>query len=306
MSTAGPAAPVVAPPLSAPNLAVLLMLLAMFSGAMMDTVTKILSQTYAVPQILLFRFLAFTAFGLWLARGRPLGSLLMTAGPRFQIARGLVFVVEMFVFVLAVRSLPLATVHAVIAVSPLLVVLLSVPLLGERVGIWRMSAILAGFIGVLIIIRPGTAAFTPVMFLPLAGAVLWALYSIMTRMGGRAAQIEAMVIYMGLVGTVCMAVLAPFVWTWPDPEGWTLLALVCLLGTLTHYVLIRAYQYADASSLQPFAYSIFVFAVVLGYFFFDHLPDAWTWLGAGIAMAAGLIAWWRERRQIGRFTAAAG
>lgn len=271
-----------------------LMLLAMLLLACMDAVSKKLAADYAVAQILWVRFLVFAAFALYMARNIGLRSGLRSTRPLLQIARSLLLVAEIGVFVLAFRYLPLAETHAVAATSPLIVTALAVPILGERVGLRRWAAVLAGFVGALVIIRPGLAAFGTPFLLPLIGAVMFAVYQIMLRSLGQTDRAETTVLYSGLVGAVVLTLVAPPFWRPPDAEGWALLILAGLLGTAAHVTLIRAFAVAPAAALQPFSYALLLFATVIGYLVFDDLPDPWTILGGALVVGGGLYTLYRE------------
>ncbi len=287
------------PPAGAPDRlrGIAFMLLAMLLLACMDTVSKKLTADYAVAQILWVRFLIFAAFALYMARRVGLGAGLRSARPGLQVARSLLLVAEIGVFVLAFRYLPLAETHAVAATSPLIVTALAVPILGERVGLRRWAAVLAGFVGALIIIRPGLAAFGAPFLLPLVGAVMFAVYQIMLRGLGRTDRPETTVLYSGLVGAVVLTLVAPPFWRPPDAEGWALLILAGLLGTAAHVVLIKAFAIAPAAALQPFSYALLLFATIFGYLVFADLPDPWTVLGGALVIGGGLYALYRESRR---------
>jgi drug/metabolite transporter (DMT)-like permease len=157
------------------------MLAGMFALACMDAISKYLSTRYAIPQILLVRFVMFTLFALALMRPRSLRAAFRTHHPYLQIARSLVITVEVGVFVLAFRYLPLAEVHAIAGIAPLLVTAMAAPVLGERVGLRRWIAVCVGFVGLLVILRPGFAVLDPAALIPVLGALLWAVYQILVR-----------------------------------------------------------------------------------------------------------------------------
>ena len=268
---------------------------AMFVMACMDALSKQLASTYPISQILAVRFWMFTAFAvLILSRGRLLAAL-RTSHPWLQLSRGLVITLEVAVFVLAFRHLPLADVHAIGGVAPLLVTALAAPVLGERIGLHRWCAVGVGFIGLVIIIRPGLTVFDPAAFIPLGGACLWAAYQLLVR---RTSDDSAgtQMLYMSLIRALTMGLIAPFQWVTPDAQGWGLLAALGTVGSLGHWLLIRAIQTAPASQLQPFHYSVLLWASALGFLVFGDLPDLWTVAGGALIVASGVYAWHRERR----------
>ena len=272
-----------------------LMCLAMFVLACMDAMSKHLAAHYPISQILAVRFWLFSGFAVLIfGRGR-LREALRTDHLWLQIVRSLVIACEVAVFVLAFRYLPLAEVHAIAGIAPLLVTALAVPFLGERVGIRRWLAVLAGFVGLLVILRPGLKVFEPAALIPLAGASLWAVYQLLVRTTSSDSA-ATMLLYTSLVGAVVTGLIAPFQWIAPDAQGWVLLVALGIVGSLGHWLLIRAIQSAPASSLQPFHYTILLWATLVGYLVFDELPDGWTIAGACIIVSGGLYAWQRERR----------
>lgn len=198
---------------------------------------------------------------------------------------------------IALNYLPLTVTAAVMFSSPILVSLLSVPLLGERVGPWRWFAILAGFAGVLIVIRPFGAEFHVATLLSLYNAVALALFSIITRrLSGEIAP-ATMQLYMGLIGSAVLLVPAALTWTSPESlRDWALLLMVGALAWAGHEVFSRAHVFADASLLMPFSYSYIVYMAAGGYLVFGDVPDAMTLLGAVVVVASGLLIWWRENR----------
>jgi drug/metabolite transporter (DMT)-like permease len=276
--------------------AIAVMLLAMFLFACMDAVNKNLSQTYAITQILWVRFVFFLGFAALVARQRmPLNRAIKSRAFWLQTIRSLILIGEIGTFILALHFLPLADVHALAAITPLLVTALSVPFLGERVDWQRWAAVGAGFIGVLIIVRPGFIALDWHIFIALAGALFFAIYQIMLRVAARYDPPETTVLYSALVGTVVLSAIGPFSWTPPDAEAWALLLLGALLGACAHFSLTKALELGEASRLQPYGYTLMVWAAVIGYLAFDQFPDAFTIAGAVVVAASGMYAFARER-----------
>jgi drug/metabolite transporter (DMT)-like permease len=276
--------------------AIAVMLLAMFLFACMDAVNKDLSQTYAIAQILWVRFVFFLGFAALLARQRmPLRRAVRSGAFWLQTIRSLVLIGEIGTFILALHFLPLADVHALAAITPLLVTALSVPILGERVDWQRWAAVGAGFVGVLIIVRPGFVQLDWHIFIALAGALFFAVYQIMLRVAARYDPPETTVLYSALVGTVVLSAIGPFSWKWPDAEAWALLLLGALLGSCAHFALTKALQLGEASQLQPYGYTLMVWAAVIGFLAFGQFPDAFTVAGGVIIAASGMYAFARER-----------
>lgn len=271
------------------------MALAMFLLACMDAISRHLAQQYPVPQILAVRFSVFCLFALALVRPRSVREAFRTRYPVLQVIRSLVIAVEVAVFVLAFRYLPLAEVHAIAGVAPLLVTALAVIFLGETVGPRRWIAVGIGFVGLLVVVRPGSGVMSWTALIPLAGAILWAIYQILVRKV-KDDPAGTSLLYMASIGALVMVCIAPFVWQPPDAEGWFWLIMLGLVGSVGHLVLIRAFQAAPASVLQPFHYTVLVWATLMGFLVFGELPDLWT-IGGGLLIAvSGIYVFYRENR----------
>lgn len=286
---------------------ILLILLANLGFAGMDAVSKLLTTEYSVAQILWIRFAFFAGFATLLAwrhsrsaDGSGIVAQFRTRRPVFQIARALLLVAEIGCFILGFRYLQLAESHSIGAIFPLIITALSALWLGEQVGMRRWTAVCIGFLGMLVILRPGLAVFDPAALLPLAGATMFAVYQVMTKVIGRTDSMETILLYTGWVGFAAMTLFGPFDWVWPDPRGWGLLVLAGLLGAIGHATVIKALQLAPASVLQPFNYTLLVWATAIGFVVFGDLPDLWTVVGAAIIVASGLYVWWRERVRAAR------
>jgi drug/metabolite transporter (DMT)-like permease len=275
------------PPQRAPA-AIALMCLAMMLLAGMDAITKHLAPTYAVPQIMAIRYAVFSGVALVLARRTGIRRNLASRHPAVQILRAGLLLAEVAILVTAFRLLPLADVHALLAVAPVIAIVLAALFLGEAVGLKRWLAIGFALAGVLIILRPGFAALSWPMALPLVGALLWAGYQTVVRWLGPRDSAETTVLYTALVGFAVCAGLAPFDWRPPDAADWGWLLGVAVLGSAAHTVLILSIRLAPVAVVQPFAYTIALWATFFGFLVFGHLPDAWTVAGAVMIVAAGV------------------
>lgn len=274
------------------------MLLAMLLFATMDAASKTLVVDHSIAQILWVRYLMFLGFAMALAARRGgLRAATRSRRPWQQVARSLLLLAENAVFVLAFRYLPLADAHALAAVAPLLVTALSVPLLGERVGLRRWAAVATGFLGVLVIVRPGFATVDWTLLIPLFGALLFALYQIQVRQLRAHDSAETTLFYSAVVGAAVLTLVGPATWTPPDAAGWGLLLLVGVLGTGAHVALILGLASAPASTLQPYNYTLLLWAAVIGFLVFGDLPDLWTVAGGLVVAASGLYVFARERRR---------
>ncbi len=266
----------------------------LFFGSM-DAVSKHLTSSLPVIEILWVRYLFFALFGFLLAVHYSGLRGLRTSIPFLQIARGLALVFEIVLFTYAFRYLPLADAHVMAASVPLIVLALAVPILKERVGHRRWFAVVLGFLGVLIILRPGFGNWQPILFLPLLGAFGFAVYLVLTRMAAKFDTIGTSAFYTGLVGLSVLTIFLPLEWKTPTIEEWGWLLLASVLGLCGHISVIKALSMAEASVLQPFFYVVLVWATFLGFIIFDDIPDFITIIGACIIVGSGLYAWYRER-----------
>lgn len=277
---------------------ILLIIGATFIFACQDAITKHLAQTYATPQIVWVRYLFFAVFAMALSGwNKPLKQVVKARRPSLQILRSVIIVVEMGIFVLAIRVMGLAEVHSIFACAPLIVTAMSSIFLQEQVGIRRWGAVFVGFIGILIILRPGTGAFQPEALWALLAAAMFATYQILTRVTSQEDSTNTSMLYMAVIGAAILCFVGPFYWIEPTPEAWRWLALLSLTGATSHLMLIKALELAPASVLQPFNFTQLVWATLVGFVVFDAMPTGWTIVGAGIVVASGLYTLYRERER---------
>ena len=261
-----------------------------FSG--MDGISKLLAENYQPFEIAFVRnVVTFLVLAPFVARS---SSSLRTSRPLHQIGRGLCMVASSIFFISGLSRLPIADATAIGFVAPLLVTALSIPFLGEKVGIRRWSAVIVGFIGVLVVVRPGTGAFDPAAIYPLLSAAAWALGLILTRLMRASEPALMTTFYSTIVGAAACAVTLPFVWTMPDLTSLALMTVMGVLSAMGQYLFARALTQTAASLLAPFSYSQMLWSTLVGYFFFAAVPDAVTWVGAAIVIASGLYTLHRE------------
>ena len=249
--------------------------------------------------VVMIRYWFFAAFVIAIAK-RNAGGLraaAKTSQPVLQTIRGLLLAAEICVMIAAFTILGLVESHAVFTCYPLLVAALSGPILGESVGWRRWLAIGVGFIGVLIILQPGMNVFDPAAVIPLVAAAMFAVYGLLTRYVGRKDKTATSFFWTGVTGSVAMT--AAGIWFWEPmiPSDWIYMGLLCITGVTGHWLLIRCYEVAAASAVQPFAYLQLVFASIIGISIFGEDVRTNVAIGAMLIVAAGLFTFWRERQQ---------
>lgn len=263
-----------------------------------QTATKYLAGEFPVLQIIFFRSLGQTMWMLllfWPSHGL---SMFRSNRPGLQFTRSTFLFVSGMFWVAAVATVPLATASAINFTAPLMVVIMSVPLLGEKVGRHRWAAVAVGFIGALVVIRPVSGSIPPATLLLLAASFLFACYQIMTRKVAASDSAATTSIFTVLVALAVTAVLIPWNYLAPEPGDyvvWGAFLATGLLGGLRHYFVVKAYAHAPASVISPFFYCELVGVTLLGYLVFGDVPDAWTWVGAIIIVLSGLYIAQRER-----------
>lgn len=282
-------------PTDAPIRGVLMMCFAVACFAAMNTFIKELRiAELPLAEIIWGRYFFHTIIVLCLFPKR-IPTLLSGSDKGLQIARSILVLLATACMFTAVGFMPLADAVAITFIAPLLITALSVPFLGERVGVRRWIAVFVGFLGMLVIIRPGSGIFQLAAFLPIAVTVFYAVYQIITRLISHRTDPINSVFYTAIVGGVVMSAIVPFFWQTPTLQEWGMLAGAGLLGGLGHWAIILAYQRAEAPLVAPFAYTELVWATILGLTFFGDFPDLWTFIGAAIIAASGIYILHRER-----------
>jgi drug/metabolite transporter (DMT)-like permease len=274
---------------------ILLIVAAVTTFAVMDTTAKYLAQTYPVPAVVWARYVAQTLFLIAVLAPRLRRDLLRTRRPGLQLVRGAVLAASTIVYFSALALMPIAEAAAITFLSPLLLTAASAWLLKERVRRSAWAALVAGFVGVLIIIRPGGDVFTPAVILPILTAVMFAAYQLLTRQLAGVDSTMTTLFYGAVVGTVLLAPSLPLYGQLPASAlDAVLFAVLGVLSSVGHFVLIRAFEHAPPSVLAPFVYAQLVVVLVLGYLVFGDFPDGWSLLGMAIIVLAGA---WIAARQ---------
>lgn len=281
--------------LSALQTGMLCVLVATLVFVTMDILAKSLASRYEPLFVVWARYMGQAATAV-IAFGPSLGRRMATGKPGLQILRSGFLFCATILFFFAFRALPLAVVNSVAQVAPLIITAMAALFLGEKVGVHRWTSVAFGFLGALVILRPGFGAGWEVL-LPLAGAFAFASYSISTRFLADHDSTWTTFLYTGIVGAAVASLIAPFVWETPDWADMPAFVAIGLVGGLGQLLLILAFSYAPASVLAPFLYIGLLWAILAGMFVFGEEPDATTFIGAGMIVAAGLYVRYREGRR---------
>ena len=280
------------------RLGIALMIAVSVVFAVQDGISRHLADSYNVLMVVTIRYWFFAAFVITIASRKAGGvrSAARTEQPVLQAFRGLLLAAEICVMVTAFTVLGLVESHAIFAAYPLLVAALSGPILGERVGWRRWLAIGVGFVGVLFILRPGPGVFDPAAIIPVVSALMFATYGLLTRFAARRDSAATSFFWTGTTGAVAMTCVGTWFWEPMSGGDWTWMGALCITGALGHWLLIRCYEVAEASAVQPFAYFQMVFAAGVGIALFGEALQWNVALGAAIIVGAGLFTLWRERQ----------
>ena len=280
------------------RLGILLMIITTIVFASQDGLSKYLATEYNVYMVVMIRYWFFAAFVISVSSQNTGGikRVAKTKSPILQIFRSLILVAEMCITILAFTLLGLAETHAIFASYPLIIAMLSGPILGEYVGWRRWLAICVGFIGILIILNPGNGIFSPYALVPLAGAILFALYGLLTRYVGQYDNSSTSFFWTGVVGSIAMTIIGLNYWDPVSKSDWSIMLLLSASGVVGHYLLIKCYEVAEASAVQPFAYLQLIWASMIGIIIFGEQITTNVLIGACIIVGAGLFTLWRERK----------
>ncbi len=267
----------------------------MFTG--IDVLSKVMGADGYHPVQITWGRLLIQLLLLWpfIMRRGGVRSL-VTAHPVAQITRGLVMLIAGVCFVAGLKYLPLATMTSIGFVSAFLITILSIFFLGERVGYHRWVAIAIGFVGTLIVIRPGAESFHPAAFFALTSALCWAIGVVVTRLVQDSDHAVTTIFYTVAIGALITSFFVYFFWRPMGLYGWALLAGIGLFSTLGQMLMIAALRHASPSVIAPFTYTQLLWATLFGVLIFGEFPDRWTWAGSAVIIASGLYVWNRERK----------
>jgi drug/metabolite transporter (DMT)-like permease len=292
---------------SNPRLGILLMIAAVATFAAQDGFSRHLAEEYNVLMVVMVRYWVFAGFVLFLALRKPEGLRAAVRSSRLPIhlLRATLLVVEICVIIWGYTMIGLIESHAIFAICPLLIVALSGPVLGERIGWQRWAAVAVGMLGVIVILRPGMGVFTPAAILPFASALLFAVYSVLTRLMTRDEPTFPAFFWPGVIGAVLMTAIGLPSWQPVVGIDLLLLGIYASLSVLSHWLLLKCYEATEASRVQPYAYLQIVFITFIGVLIYDERLALPVVIGTAIVVAAGLYALWRERSDRIATTAAA-
>lgn len=265
--------------------------------ACLDTTAKYLNTQMDSLQIAWARYTS--AFVLTLIVSNPLThpGLLRTRSPKLQITRSLLLVGSTALNFLGLRWLQLDEALSIIFTFPLLVAIISGPMLGEWIGWRRWTAIGFGFVGVLLITRPGLGGMHPAALFTFGATICYGFYAVITRIVSRVDSNQTSLFYANFIGALVMLPVIPVVWQ--PPVDWVvalLMVMIGVLGSTGHYFLIAGHKLAPASVLSPFVYTQLIWVIIFGYLVFGQVPNSWTIAGAAIVIASGLYLLYRERK----------
>lgn len=279
------------------GLGILFMLGGMFIFSAVDTQAKLLTETLHPIQIVWSRQLGLLIGVLIYILFRGV-SVLRTKHPRLQITRGLLAASSATLFIVAVSYVPLADAVAVSFIAPFIVTIMGALVLKEKVGVRRWTAVTIGFIGTLIVIRPGMGVVHPAVMIVMLAATFFALRQVLSRALSNSDKTATTVAYTALVGSLVLSFPLPFVWQWPTTnQEIVLLASIAVMAAVAEILVIKALEVAQAVVVAPVQYTLLIWGTMYGYLVFGQLPDIWTWVGALIIVATGAYTLHREAKK---------
>ncbi|SMO88621.1 DMT family transporter [Paracoccus laeviglucosivorans] len=292
------------PPKSAPGSdqlgkATILICVAAFIFATQDGISRFLGANYSPVFITMLRYWFFTIFVMAIVLRQPGGfrAAIHSKRPWTQVARGIILALEIVVTIEAFVRLGLINTHAIFACYPLLISVLSGPVLGEKVGWRRWLAVAVGFCGILIVLKPGSGVFSSSAALPFLGAVMFAVYGLLTRLVARDDTAVVSFFWTSVIGAITMTIIGLRTWEPIAAKDMPWLLVLCVCAFVAHFMLIKAYELAEASALQPFSYTQLVWVSIFGVVIFGETLAPNVAIGGVIVVGAGLFTWWRSRQR---------
>ncbi len=269
-------------------------LLAWVMLPIMDGFAKYLSSDLPVLQITWARYFFTVAFTLPIMFFFFKKNLVWTDKPKLQLIRGLILLTANVCFFYSISIISLAKALTLAFIAPLIVTAFSPIFLGEKVGFRRWSAVIIGFIGSMVVIRPGFVEINLASLAALGTGVMYGFYLIITRKLSSSDNPLLTLLLTGVVGAIIISFVMPFVWVKPTLNQWTMMAAIGIFACIGHLFIILSLKYADASKLAPFSYFEIVTNIIIGYYFFSDFPDKWTFLGLFIIILSGIYISRRE------------
>jgi len=262
-----------------------------------EAIVKGLAPHYDITQIVWSRYIFHAVVTFILFSRSGIFKLAKTTRPWLHTSRSALMLIATSLFFFALRYLPLADAVAILFIAPIMITAFSIPILKEHVGWRRWAAIFVGFIGAMIIIRPGGVATHWAALLPFGSAICYAVYQILTRIAARTDSTQTSLFWTSVFGVCVTSLFVPFAWTPPTAIDWVLMMGLGSAYGIGHYLLIRGLEIAPASRLSPFLYTQIIWATFFGFVFFGQFPDMTTIGGAAVVISSGLYIWWRETKQ---------
>ncbi|MGE8415927.1 MAG: DMT family transporter [Pseudomonas sp.] len=277
---------------------IVLICLAVLLFASHDTLSKYLSAFYPIVMVVWARYVVHTLLMLVVFVPRSgFSAVVRTKRPGLQLLRALCMIGTSLLFTTGLRYIPLAEATAVNFLAPLLVTALSVPFLGERVSRAQWLAVLVGFVGVLIVVRPGGSLFTPAILLPLGSALCFGFYQLLTRKLSGVDSPTTSNFLIGIINSLIMSALLPFFWSTPSLVHGLFMIGLGACGMFGHLLLTQAFRRAAPAMLAPFSYGQILFAGMYGYLIFGHTPDSYGLVGIAVICFSGLAVAWTQRKR---------
>lgn len=279
--------------------AILMMCAASFIFAVQDGISRHLGAEYSPIFVIMVRYWFFTLFVLAICMRQPGGlrAAMRSRRPWVQVARGVILAVEIVITVEAFVRLGLINTHAIFACYPLIISVLSGPVLGEKVGWRRWLAVGVGFVGILIVLDPGSGVLSSQALLPFIGAVMFAVYGLLTRLAGREDPAVVSFFWTAIVGAITMTIIGIGSWQPMAAVDFPWLLTLCACAAVAHFMLIKAYELTEASALQPFSYTQLVWVSIFGVVLFGETLAPNVAIGGAIVIGAGMFTWWRSRQR---------